>query len=66
MTHGWAFWIQHHLQFSTTNGFKGYSPSQLLFGRDMIILVKHMVDQELIRQKNQMQINKYIICENRN
>ena len=29
---------------STTNGLKFYSPGQILFGRDMIIPIKHKVD----------------------
>ena len=29
---------------STTNMLKCYSPGQLLFGRDMILPIKHMVD----------------------
>ena len=28
---------------STTNGQKVYSPSQLVFGRDIILLIKHNV-----------------------
>ena len=42
---------------SSTNGKEGYSPSQLIFGRDAILLIKHSVDWELIRQKKQTQIN---------
>ena len=38
----------------TTNGLKGYCPHQLVFGYDMILLIKHDVDWELIRQQNQM------------
>ena len=34
---------------STTNRQKGYSLSQLIFGCDMILLIKHRVDWELIR-----------------
>ena len=30
--------------FLTTNRQKGYSPVQLIFGRDMILLIKHMVN----------------------
>ena len=30
--------------FSTTNRQKGYSPGQLIFGRDMILPIKHRVD----------------------
>ena len=37
---------------STTNKQKGYSPGQLIFGRDIILRIKHRVDWELIpRQK---------------
>ena len=43
---------------STKNGLKGYIPGQLLFGRNMILPIKHKVDWKLIRQKNQTQINK--------
>ena len=49
--------------FSTTNRLKGYSPGQLVFGRDIIILIKHTVDWELIRQQNQTQIDKDNIRE---
>ena len=48
---------------STENGLKGYSPGQLVFARDMILLIKHMVDWELICHKNKTQINKGNICE---
>ena len=34
----------------TTNRLKGNSLVQLIFGRDMILLVKHRVDWVLIRQ----------------
>ena len=51
---------------STTNGLKGFSPGQLLFCRDMVLLIKHKVDWELIRQQNHMQINKDNIHENIN
>ena len=50
---------------STTNRQKNYSPGQLIFGRDMILPIKHMVYWELISQRNQKQINKYNIHENR-
>ena len=36
----------------------------MLFGRDMIILIKHKVDWGLIRQKKQTIINKYNIRKN--
>ena len=44
---------------------KVYSPGQLLSFRDIIIMIKHKVDWELLCQKNQAQINKYNILENR-
>ena len=50
--------------FSTTNRLKGYSPGQLVFGRDIIILIKHNMYWELIRQQKQAQINKYNIHKN--
>ena len=49
---------------STANTLKGYSTGQLVFGRDMILLIKHKVDWELILQINWTQINKYNIHEN--
>ena len=51
---------------STTNNLKVYSPGQLIFGRDMIILIKHTADWELIRQRKQAEIIKYSIQENKN
>ena len=36
--------------FLTKNRLKGYSPGQLVFGSYMIILIKHKVGWELIRQ----------------
>ena len=33
--------------FSTTNSKKGYSPGQFIFGRDIILPIKHRVDWEL-------------------
>ena len=38
---------------STENRLKDYSPGQLLFGRDIIILIKYTVDKELIHQQKQ-------------
>ena len=40
------------------NRLKGYSPGQFVFGCDIIIHIKHDLDWELIRQKNQAQMNK--------
>ena len=51
---------------STKNSLKGYSPGQLICGRDMILQIKHTVDWELIRQQKQTKINKDNIHENRN
>ena len=42
---------------STTNRQRCYSPSQLIFGRDMILPIKHRVYWGLIRQRKQKQIN---------
>ena len=50
---------------STTNRQKCHSTGQLIFGRDMIPLIKHTVDWELIHQKKQIQINKDNIYKNR-
>ena len=36
------------------NMLTGYRSRQLVFGCDMILLIKHEVDWELIRQQNQM------------
>ena len=36
---------------SITNRKNVYSPSQMIFDRDMIILIKHRMDWELIRQQ---------------
>ena len=38
---------------------------QLIFGRDIIIPIKHRVDWELIRQQKQTQINRDNACENK-
>ena len=40
------------------NRIKGYSTGQLIFVRDMILPIKHTMYWELIREKNQTQINK--------
>ena len=50
---------------STTNRKKVYSPGELIFGRDMILPIKHTVDWELIRQRKQTQINKDNTQKNR-
>ena len=38
---------------STTNRQKVYIPGQLIFGREMILPIKHKVDCELICHRNQ-------------
>ena len=43
---------------STTNRQKCYSPGQLIFGRDMILPIKHRVDWDLIHHQKQTQINR--------
>ena len=54
MTCGQEFWLAVAFAIrSTTNRQKTYSPGQMMFGHDMILLIKHRVDQELIRQKKQ-------------
>ena len=50
---------------STTNRQRGYSPGQLIFGRDIIIQIKHRVDWELIRQRKQIQINRDKALDNK-
>ena len=37
----------------------------MIFGRDMILLIKHRVNWELICQQKQMQINIYNTLENK-
>ena len=51
---------------SLKESLKFYSTGQIIFGRDIIILIKRTLDWELIRQKNQTQINKDNIRKNRN
>ena len=50
---------------STTNRQKCYSPAQLIFGRDKILLIEHTVGWELIRQRNQAKMIKDNIHKNR-
>ena len=42
----------------TKNGLKGCSPGKLVFGRDMILPIKHTVGWELIHHQNWAQIIK--------
>ena len=51
--------------FLTNNRKTGYSPGQLIFGRDMIIPIKYRVNWELIRQQKQTQINRNNTQENK-
>ena len=60
----WAVILAESETLSTTNRQKGYSPVQLIFGRDMVLLIKHRVDWELIGQRKQTQINKDNIRSN--
>ena len=48
---------------STENTLKGYSNVELVFRRDMILLIEHTVDWELIRQRNKRQNNKENLCK---
>ena len=50
---------------SITSRQKGYNPGQLIFGRDMIIPIKHRVDWGLLRQQKQTQVIRYIAHENK-
>ena len=50
---------------STISRQKGYSPGQLIIGRDMILPIKHRVDWELVRQQNKTQINRDNTRENK-
>ena len=43
---------------STINNLKGYSPGNLIFGRDIILPIKNKLYWELIRQWKQIKINK--------
>ena len=62
MTRERAFWLQQRLQFSQQAvSKKGYSPGQLIFGRDMILLVKLWVYWELIRQQSVI-IHQRVLC----
>ena len=66
MTRVWAFYLHQRLLFAQQPiGKKGYSQGQLIFSRDMIHLIKHTEDWELIRQQKHMQINKDNIRENK-
>ena len=50
--------------FSTTNRLNVCSPGKVVFGRDMIIQKQHKVDWELIRHRNQTQINEDNVHKN--
>ena len=51
--------------FSKTSTDVFNSPCQLIFGSDMILLIKLRVDWEFIHQQKQMQINRDNACENK-
>ena len=51
---------------STASRQKGYSPGQLIFGRDMILLIKYTVDWKFIRKIKQTQINRDNTRKNKN
>ena len=51
--------------FSKPNRQKYYSPGKVIFGCDMIILIKYRVDWELICQIKQTQINRDNIRKNK-
>ena len=50
---------------STNNRQNGYSSEQLIFGRDIILPIKHRADRELILQQKKTQINRYNTQENK-
>ena len=45
------------------NWIKGYSAGQLLFFHDMILLIKHKLHWELIRQKSRRKLIKIIAAK---
>ena len=60
-THGRALEAASFAIHSTTNRLEGQSLGLLVFGRDIILPIKHNVNWELIRQKKQRKMNKYNI-----
>ena len=50
---------------SKTSKKKGYSPGVLIFGRDMILPIKHRLDWKLIHQIKYTKINSDNNCENK-
>ena len=44
---------------STVHTLKGYTPGQLIFGRYMVLPIKHISNWKLIPQRKQAQINYY-------
>ena len=44
---------------STVHILKGYTPGQLIFGRYMVLPIKHISNCKLIPQRKQAQINYY-------
>ena len=67
MTRDWEFWLQQRLEFTQEPIVKkGYIPGQLIFGRDIILLIKHRVYWESIRHKKHMQIDRDNTQESKN
>ena len=48
----------------TVHTIKVYIPYQIVFSRDMIIPIKHIVNWKSIRQRNQTQINYDNVSKN--
>ena len=64
MTPGWEYLRQRPSRYELrTTGLKKI-PDQLVFGRDMIQPINHLVNWRLIRQRKQAQIDKDVIHEN--
>ena len=49
----------------TVHTLKGYTPVQLVFGRDMVLLIIYISNWELIPQHNQANINYDNVRENK-
>ena len=50
ITRGWAFWWPDISHVSLPNKLKSYSMVQLIYIRDMILMIKHMVGLDLRHQ----------------
>ena len=51
--------------FSTANRLKCYTPGQMIFGRAMILPIRHKAYWKLIYQQQQAQMNKNKIRDNK-